>query len=217
MPLGQPALEVKPTSTPYQPAVTNTPVFTPTSTSTPVTPTATPTPVPPTVTPTTLPPVSEEYLPYTIIYLRSRSYGGGQIEVLKIIEERENFTRYLIRYPSDGLDIYGYVNVPKGEGPFPLIIMIHGYVKSSNYTTLGDTDIADAFANNGYMVLHPNMRGFPPSDNGDNLYRVGLAVDILNLIALVKDQADQSTWLAGADPARLGLWGQSSGVEWPYE
>lgn len=209
-PLGQPVLEVEPTLTPYQPA-TNTPVPIPTFTSTPVMPTITPTPVPPTPTPTTLPPVSEKYLSYTIPYLRSRSYGGGQIEVLDVIEDSEKFTRYLIRYPSGNLDIYGYVNFPKGEGPFPLIIMLHGFARAHEYTSVSNTDTADVFANNGYQVLHPDMRGYPPSDNGDNLYRVGLAVDVLNLIALLKEQANQPGWLENADITRIGLWGISLG------
>ena len=209
-PQSQPAVEIDPTLTPLQPA-TSTPVPAPTSTSTPVTPTITPTPVPPTPTPTTLPAVPEKYLPYTIPYLRSRSYGGGQIEVLDVIEEKEKFTRYLIRYPSDDLDIYGYVNVPKGEGPFPLIIMLHGFARVHQYNTVSNTVTADAFANNGYLVLYPDMRGYPPSDDGDNIYRVGLAVDVLNLIALLKEEADQPGWLENADLTRIGLWGISLG------
>lgn len=201
-PQRQSALEVEATLTPFQLAQ-HTPALGPAVTSTPDLPTA---------TVTSLPEVSEAYLPYTIDYLRSRAYGGGQIETLDVMEEREKFTRYLIQYPSDGLNIYGFVNVPKREGPLPAIVMIHGYGDSSVSTVLGyTTEAADFFADDGYLVLHPNMRGYPPSDSGDNLYRVGLAVDVLNLIALVKDQAGQPGWLEKADPARVGLWGHSLG------
>jgi dipeptidyl aminopeptidase/acylaminoacyl peptidase len=204
----QSVVEAKPTITPFQ-FVQNTPTSSPTATTTPTT---TPTPFPPTSTVILLPAVPEEYLPYTIYNLRTRSYGGGQIEVLKVLEEMENFTRYEIRYPSDELNIYGFMNIPKGTGPFPIIIMLHGYGKSSVPTVLGHaTDGADIFADQGYVVLHPNMRGYPPSDSGDNLYRVGLAVDILNLIALVKDQANLPDELKGVDPTRIGLLGQSLG------
>ena len=55
------------------------------------------------------------------------------------------------------------------------------------------------------------MRGYPPSDKGDDRYRVGLAVDVLNLIALVKEQARQPGLLENAGPARIGLWGHSLG------
>jgi len=202
----QPTEEAVPTFTPLQPA-TNTPTLAPTSTPTPVLPTAT-------STATEIPPpaVPADFLPYTIYELRNHSYGGGQIEEMEAMEDRETFTRYQIRYPSNGLNIYGYANVPKGEGPFPVVILLHGYGRSNVPTVLGpDTDIADFLADNGYLVLRSNMRGYPPSDDGDNLYRVGFAVDILNLIALVKEQADQPTWLKSADPTRIGLYGQSLG------
>ena len=206
VPQPKPLVEVKPTFTPFQP-IQNTPTPLPTATST-----STPTLVPPTVTAIPLPDIPEEYLPYTIAYLRTRSYGGGQIETLETMEEKENFTRYKIRYPSDGLNIYGFVNVPKGDGPFPIIIMMHGYGRSSAPTVLGpETETADILADNGYLILRSNMRGYPPSDNGDNRYRVGLAVDILNLIALVKNQAGKPGLLENADPTRIGLWGQSLG------
>ena len=206
VPQNQPVVEVEPTLTPFQP-LQNTPTSLPT-----VTPTTTSTPVPPAATAIPLPAVAEEYLPYTIASLRARSYGGGQIETLEVIEEKENFTRYEIHYPSDGLDIYGFVNVPKGDGPFPVIIMMHGYGWSKVPTVLSsDTPVADLLAEHGFVVLHPNMRGYPPSDDGDDRYRVGLAVDILNLIALVKNQAGKPGLLENADPTRIGLWGQSLG------
>ena len=57
------------------------------------------------------------------------------------------FTRTLITYPSDGLTIYGFVNVPVGEGPFPVIIAVHGYVEPEVYSTLDyTTRYADGLA-----------------------------------------------------------------------
>jgi len=201
-------IEVEPTFTPFQ-SVQNTATLVPTVTAT-HTPTATP--VPATSTAIPLPPVEEEYLPYTIPYLQTRPYGGGQIEILETMEERDPFTRYMIRYPSDGLDIYGFMNVPKGEGPFPIVFILHGYGASNVSTVIGpETAVADILAENGYLILRSNMRGYLPSEDGDNLFRVGLAVDILNLIALVKDQANQPGLLENADTTRIGLWGQSLG------
>ena len=90
------------------------------------------------------------YEQYTIDGLRKRIYGGGNIEVLEMMEEKDLFRRYLIRYPSDGLMIYGFANVPKGEGPFPIIIVIHGYVNAAEYQTLDyTTDAADRLDRSG--------------------------------------------------------------------
>ena len=61
------------------------------------------------------------------------------------------------------------------------------------------------------MVVHPNLRNFPPSDEGEMLFRVGGAVDVLNLIAIIRQTGGQPGLLQQADPGRIGLWGHSMG------
>jgi len=123
------------------------------------------------------------------------------------------FTRTLISYPSDGLKIYGFMNIPRqAVPPYPVVIALHGYIEPSIYHTLDyTTRYADAIARAGYLVIHPNLRGYPPSDEGENLFRVGMAVDVLNLIALVKSLGGQPGPLALANPQEIGLWGHSMG------
>ncbi len=165
----------------------------------------------PTSTPT-LSPTPDPYFSCSIDYLRSRPYGGGQIEFLEVMEQNLYFTRYLMRYPSDGLKIYGFADIPNGEVSHPVIIALHGYIDPSIYNTLDyTTHYADALASAGYIVLHPNLRGYPPSDNGENLFRVGMAIDVLNLIALVQSQSGGADPLKTADSSRIGLWGHSMG------
>jgi dipeptidyl aminopeptidase/acylaminoacyl peptidase len=123
------------------------------------------------------------------------------------------FTRTLITYPSDGLKIYGFMDVPRrGTPPYPVIIAIHGYIDPGIYQTLDyTTHYADALARAGFLVLHPNLRDYPPSDSGDNLFRVGMAEDILNLIAIVKETGGKPGALLQANPNAIGLWGHSMG------
>jgi dipeptidyl aminopeptidase/acylaminoacyl peptidase len=122
------------------------------------------------------------------------------------------FTRYLMRYPSDGLNIYGFADIPNDEGPHPVIIALHGYIDPAIYYTLDyTTHYADDISSAGYIVLHPNLRGYAPSDNGDNLFRVGMAIDVLNLIALVQSQSGGTDPLRTAMPALIGMWGHSMG------
>jgi uncharacterized protein len=185
-------------------------------------PVASPTPAPgqtpaPTASPApsatpSLSPTPDPYREVTIDHLRARTYGGGQVEIVEQMAVHAGFTRYLIRYPSDGLTIYGFMNVPHGEGPFPVVIALHGYIDPAVYHTLDyTTRYADALARAGYLVLHPNLRGYPPSDSGDNLFRVGMAIDVLNLIALVGEHGGREGALQAADPGRIGLWGHSMG------
>ena len=193
--------------------VVQSPTITPTFTSTQ---SATLTPIP-TATQTataipTLSPTPDPYFAYTNDYLRSRAYGGGQIEFVEVMNQNLYFTRYLIRYPSDGLNIYGFANIPNDSEPHPVIIALHGYIDPAAYNTLDyTTHYADALASAGYIVLHPNLRGYLPSDSGDNLFRVGMATDVLNLIALIQTQSGGSDLLQNADPNSIGLWGHSMG------
>jgi uncharacterized protein len=146
--------------------------------------------------------------------LRKKTYGSGELKVNLEWEKKPEFTRYKITYPSDGLKIHGFINVPTGKGPFPVILALHGYISPSEYKTLDyTTRYADALARNGYIVLHPNLRDFPPSDPSpfkeDRL--TGYAVDALNLLELAKNQAGRDGILKDADFSNLGIWGHSMG------
>lgn len=167
--------------------------------------------------PTQTPPATSTLAPYeqfSIDYLRKRTYGGGRIEILEKLSETGLFTGYSIRYPSDGLNIYGFVNIPNGPGPFPVIVSIHGYSPDGTYYPFDtEADFAGYFAGNQFIVIHPGLRNHPPSDNGDNVLRVGMSVDVMNLIALLREKNNLPAELVTADPERMGLWGRSMGGE----
>ena len=127
-------------------------------------PTPTSTPIPtPTTTPVIIP--SDPYEPYTVAYLSTRAYGqGGDLRLEETLAETADFTRYVISYPSDGLTIYGFMNVPKTDGPHPVVFVLHGYWPLADYNTVGYTaSYADALAKAGYIAIHPNYRNHPPS------------------------------------------------------
>ena len=118
------------------------------------------------------------------------------------------------QYPSDGLSIYGRMSVPDGAGPYPVIIAIHGLSPRNEFSDPNySLDEFDGLVRDGYIVIHPNLRNYPPSNDGDNLYRVGMSIDILNLIEIIKSQAGQTGLLEKADASRLGLWAHSMGGE----
>ena len=191
-------------------------VYTPTPTQT-ATPTLTLTPTYNplmTLTPTLPPsPTPDLFNDMYIETLAARTYGGGVLEDLgKLPVSTLGFNRRLFRYRSDGLDMFGFINIPKGEGPFPLIFMFHGYVDPKEYATL-DYSIryADALAEEGYIVLHPNLRGYAPSPPAKNSLGTGDTIDALNLISLVRQQAGSDGLLKSADKEHIGLWGHSMG------
>jgi len=173
---------------------------------------STPFPTPTSTLIPTISPTPDPYYTWSNAYLRLRTYGGGQIEFLEVMEQNLYFTRYLIRYPSDELNIYGFADIPTDDQIHPVIIALHGYIDPAVYNTMDYTShYADALASAGYIVFHPNLRGYQPSDDGENLFRVGMAIDVLNLIALVKSQSGGTDLLKNADPNSIGLWGHSMG------
>jgi hypothetical protein len=142
----------------------------------------------PTVLPTST--VSNPYANLGIDALASRQYGDGQIIDLSLISEAENFSRHLISFSSDGLVINGFADVPFGPGPFPVILLLHGYVDPAEFQIETYTArYAASFARAGFIVIHPNYRNYAPSDNGSNLFRTGFAIDVMNLVAEVNAQA----------------------------
>jgi uncharacterized protein len=149
--------------------------------------------------------VLDAIYPYTIAGLQARSYPGGTINSRYVLEEADSFTRVYIDYPSDGLTITGVMNIPHGAGPFPVIILLHGYYDRAGYWSgLGTWQEAEFFARQGYLTIAPDFRSWGESDPGINLFATGLVIDTLNLISSLPT-------LPQADPARVGVWGHSMG------
>jgi len=144
----------------------------------------------------------------TIPQLRARAYGEGGFRVERVLEERPGFTRVQFSHLSDGLRVHGFANLPKGRGPFPVVAVLHGYVEPSRYRLLAyTTPYADFLAERGFLVLHPNYRGHPPSEGPPAQgLRHSYAVDVLNLLAEVR----RGTF-PQADPSRIALFGHSMG------
>ncbi|NPV41705.1 MAG: alpha/beta fold hydrolase [Anaerolineae bacterium] len=195
------------------PTVTATFIPTPIPSLTPtrrVSATRTPTPVP-TLTQTPSP-TSDPFEDYYIDTLAGRNYGGGVIQDEGNLNSAGSFTRKLFKYRSEGLDLYGFINIPRGTGPFPVILMLHGHVTPEDYATLDySTRYADALTENGFIVVHPNLRGYAPSEGGGNLLGIGDTLDALNLLSLVRSQAGQAGILEKADAGKVGVWGHSMG------
>ncbi len=192
---------------------------TPTATATTMpspTPTASPSPSPsPTITPTptaTLPPKLAIFEPLSIDALSQREYGGSGIVLKGIAKDPLGFTQYSMSYESDGLTITGLVNIPDGDGPFPVAVLNHGYIIPTIYRPGMDTWLmGEDLVYAGYIVLMPDYRNYWESDIGPNDFRTGYAIDIMNLLAQV--------WtLPTADSKRIGIIGHSMGGEismWP--
>lgn len=168
--------------------------------------TSTPSPVPTlTLTPSPTPTIEELIFPYTIEGLRKHEYRGGKLRIRSRLDENEFFTTYLIDYPSDGLTITGIMQIPAGEGPFPVIVLNHGFFGRSQFKSGDGTDRAAAFlARHGYITLASDYRSWGESDTDTSFFYSGLAIDVINLLNAIPS-------IPQADPERIGMWGHSMG------
>ena len=168
--------------------------------------TLTPSPVPTiTRTPSPTPTIEEWISSFTIEGLRQHDYQSGEIHVRSTLDENEKYTSYLIDYPSDGLTITGLLQIPEGEGPFPVILLNHGFFSRSVYNSGDGTDRASVYlAEHGYITIASDYRSWGDSDVGESFFYSGLVIDVISLLNAIPS-------IKEADPNRIGMWGHSMG------
>jgi dipeptidyl aminopeptidase/acylaminoacyl peptidase len=141
--------------------------------------------------------------------LRQREFTGGKVKIEETLGRNSAYTNYLISYPSDDLTIYGVMNIPQGNGPFPVILLNHGYYNPSSFTSGDGTEtMADILARNGYLTLASDYRGHGKSESDGQRggHRPEYSIDVLNLVASVPS-------IQKADANNIGMWGHSMGGE----
>lgn len=120
------------------------------------------------------------------------------------------YTRYHVTYESDGLTISGVMNVPSGAGPFPVLILNHGYIDPDVYDNgQGMRREQDSLARAGYVVVHIDYRNHAQSDSdpdADLELRLGYVRDAINALAAMR-----ASNLPYADTERAGMVGRSMG------
>lgn len=160
----------------------------------------------PSAVPTRTPSPDELIFPFTIDGLEKHDFRGGNISLLQELDGTDDYKRYRIAYPSDGLTITGVLQIPrKGEAPFPVVIMNHGYFNRADFSPGDGTARAAEFLNRrGYLTIASDYRSWGDSDIGPSLFYSGLVIDVVNLIHAVHS-------IPQADPERIGIWGHSMG------
>ena len=117
--------------------------------------------------------------------------------------------RQRVRWSApDGLEIEGFLTVPRGEGPFPTILHVHGGPIWC-FQDLPPQDGALALIEHGYAIFEPNVRG-----------STGRGREFAALVVGDMGGGDVGDMLSGldhlvgaglADPERIGIMGVSYG------
>jgi dipeptidyl aminopeptidase/acylaminoacyl peptidase len=132
-------------------------------------------------------------------------------------ERTDEYTSYDVSFRSTTagrgtrpLRITGVLNVPAGRGPFPAVVLAHGYIDPAVYERgQGMTRERGALAARGFVALHVDYRNHAGSDDDprvDTAVRLGYTTDVV-----AAARALARTGAVRVDPQRISLFGRSMG------
>ena len=158
----------------------------------------------PTATPTTPPPH-----PVSLPALMQRKYDGHGLTLRHELASTDEYRQHNVVYRSGKLRITGVLNVPRGPGPHPAVVLAHGHIDTDIYENgQGMRRELDWLARRGFVTLHVDYRNHAGSDDDpdaeENL-RLGYTEDVINAVHALRD------WDGPVDDEQVGLVGRSMG------
>ncbi|MGW0821648.1 alpha/beta hydrolase family protein [Streptomyces sp. NPDC002845] len=148
--------------------------------------------------------------PVSIPGLIAREHTGSGLRLGSVRARTGAYTQYAVTYEANGLTISGIMNIPEGKGPFPALVLAHGYIDPAVYTSgRGLAREQDLLARNGYVVLHTDYRNHAGSDDdpdNDVNLRLGYTEDVIGAVMALR-----SSGRPEIDGDRIGLLGRSMG------
>ena len=137
--------------------------------------------------PGSTPPIpSEPPFPVSLPAYFDRTFSGGGLRLGAVRDQTPAYTSYAASYRSGSLRVTGVLNVPAGAGPFPAVVLAHGYIDPNVYVSgQGMTRERGVLAARGYVALHVDYRNHAGSDDDPDAareLRMGYAVDVVNAV-----------------------------------
>jgi uncharacterized protein len=156
--------------------------------------------------------------PVSVLGLAEQQQRGDRLRLGAVRERTPAYTSYDVTYRSrsttlrgeESYTISGVLNVPTGRGPFPAVVLAHGYIDPAFYVRgQGMTRERGYLAAQGYVALHVDYRNHAESDD-DPLYQVrmrqGYSADVINAVKALRSSPD-----VPVDDDRVALFGRSMG------
>ncbi|MFI5240854.1 MAG: alpha/beta hydrolase family protein [Microgenomates group bacterium] len=151
---------------------------------------------------------------YTIENLAKINFKEGKIKVGEILKEDPKYTSYEFSFEfspdlsNDLKKTSGLINIPQGNGPFPVVVLYRGYIDQKAYKTGDGTKrVGEYFASNGFITVAPDFLGYAQSDKeAGSIFesRFQTYVTALNILSSVKT-------LDNWDEKNIFIWGHSNG------
>ena len=147
--------------------------------------------------------------PVSLRALMQKEFDGRGLKLRRELVSTEAYRQYNVTYRSGDLRISGVLNVPRGSGPFPTLVLAHGYIDPDIYVNgQGMRRELDWLARRGYVTLHVDYRNHAGSDDdraAETGLRLGYTEDVINAVHALRG------WDGPVDDERVGLVGRSMG------
>jgi uncharacterized protein len=159
--------------------------------------------------------------PISVLGLAEQRHRGDRLRLGAVREQTDLYTSYDVTYRSrsttgpdrggeESYTISGVLNVPTGRGPFPAVVLAHGYIDPAFYVRgQGMTRERGYLAAQGYVALHVDYRNHAESDDDPRYQtrmRLGYVADVINAVKALRRSAD-----VPVDDDRVALFGRSMG------
>jgi len=156
--------------------------------------------------------------PVSVPGLAAQRHQGDRLRVGAVRAQTPDYTSYDVQFRSrdttpkgqESYTITGVLNVPRGPGPFPAVVLAHGYIDPAVYVRgQGMERERDYVATRDYIALHVDYRNHAGSDD-DPLFqvrmRLGYSADVINAVKALRDAQD-----VPVDDDRVFMFGRSMG------
>lgn len=150
--------------------------------------------------------------------LAADTLRGGGLRLGAVRERTAAFTSYDVSFRSTtgtaaarrSLRISGVLNVPHGRGPFPAVVLAHGYIDPDVYVRgQGMTRERGYLAEHGFVALHVDYRNHAESTDdlrSEPAVRLGYSADVVNAVQALRRSRE-----VRVDPRQVALFGRSMG------
>lgn len=136
-------------------------------------------------------------------------FPAGLIRQVSVESRTDAYVRSRVTYEAGDVTVSGVLLRPRGPGPFPGIVLNHGYIEPSVYRPgQGLAREQDRLARDGFAVLHTDYRGHAgsdgPADPFDMDSRLGYTRDAIHAVLALEQEPY-------VDPDRMAMLGRSMG------
>ena len=154
----------------------------------------------------------------SVLGLAGQRHRGDRLRLGAVRERTAAYTSYDVTYRSrsstrqgeESYRISGVLDVPRGRGPFPAVVLAHGYIDPAIYVRgQGMTRERGYLASRGYIALHVDYRNHAESDDDPRAQirmRLGYSADVINAVKALRSSRD-----VPVDDDRIALFGRSMG------